>query len=192
MNHKALGRRLETWAKRQPALAARFCTVLLCLGIVVTAYQLHPYETPAQHLAVIGVLVLWLLVSFLCQRGLQSERHAFWVRFIWSGADPAALTAILFVAQAFNSPLVILYPTVIAASGFWLRVPLVATTAGMSLLGYVVLLLTSAQRQAGVVPFHWHLLAVVAILVTGISVAYLVYRVGALTRFYERRPLSQA
>jgi eukaryotic-like serine/threonine-protein kinase len=191
VNRKALGRRLESWAKRQPALVARFCTVLLCLGIVVTAYQVHPYETLAQHLAVIGVLVLWLLVSFLCQWGLHSERHAFWVRFIWSGADPAALTAILLVAQAFSSPLVILYPTLIAASGFWLRVPLVATTAGMSLLGYVVLLLASADRQPVGVPSHWHLLAVVAILATGVSVAYLVYRVGALTRFYERRPLTQ-
>ena len=45
VNPKSIGRRLEAWAKRQPALAARMCTVLLCLGIVVTAYQLHHYET---------------------------------------------------------------------------------------------------------------------------------------------------
>jgi eukaryotic-like serine/threonine-protein kinase len=191
---QAIGRRLEAWARRQPALAARFCTVLLCLGIVLTAYQLNryfqlpPYETPIQHWGVILVLVSWLVISFLCQRGLASDRHATWVRFVWSGADPAALTAILLIAQAFSSPLVILYPTLVAASGFWFRVSLVATTTVLSLLGYIVLLL---HARAGNVPFHWHVLAFVAMIVTGLTVAYLVNRVSALTRFYERRPPSE-
>ncbi len=188
LNSRGLSRRVEAWAKRQPALAARLCTVLLCLAIVVTAYQLHPYETLAQHLGVIGVLVSWLLISWLCQRGLESERHATWVRFLWSAADPAALTAILLIAQAFGSPLVIIYPTLIAASGFWLRVSLVGTTTGMSLLGYVILLVDSSHRRGVSVPFHWHLLAFVAMVVTGLAVAYLVNRVSALTRFYERCP----
>jgi serine/threonine-protein kinase len=185
---QAIGRRFEAWGRSQPALVARFCTVLLCLGIVVTAYQLHPYTTLVQHLAVIAVLVAWLSISFLCQRGVESERHATWVRFVWSGADPAALTAILLIAQAFGSPLVILYPTLIAASGFWLRVSLVATTTVLSSLGYLVLLL---HARAGNVPFHWHVLAFVAIIVTGLTVAYLVNRVSALTRFYERRPPAE-
>ena len=185
---QAIGRRFEAWGRSQPALVARFCTVLLCLGIVLTAYQLHHYTTLVQHLAVIAVLVSWLLISFLCQRGVESERHATWVRFVWSGADPAALTAILLIAQAFGSPLVILYPTLIAASGFWFRVSLVATTTVLSSLGYLVLLL---HARAGSMPFHWHVLAFVAIIVTGLTVAYLVNRVSALTRFYERRPPSE-
>jgi serine/threonine-protein kinase len=119
---------------------------------------------------------------------VESERHATWVRFVWSGADPAALTAILLIAQAFGSPLVILYPTLIAASGFWLRVSLVATTTVLSLLGYLALLL---HAHAGSMPFHWHVLAFVAIIVTGLTVAYLVNRVSALTRFYERRPPAE-
>jgi eukaryotic-like serine/threonine-protein kinase len=188
VHSQAIGRRFEAWAKRQPALAARFCTVLLCLGIVVTAYQLRHYTTLSQHLAVIAVLVSWLLISFFCQRGVASDQHAYWVRFAWSGADPVALTVILFIAQAFSSPLVILYPTLIAASGFWFRVSLVTTTTVLSLLGYSVLLLHASRLRAGNTPFHWHLLAFVAIVVTGLTVAYLVNRVSALTRFYESRP----
>jgi len=191
VNRRAIGRRLEAWAKRQPALAARCSTVLLCLGIVIIAYQLKPYESLAQHLEVIAVLIFWLVASVLCQRGLENERHASWVRFVWSGTDPTVLTAILLIAQGFGGPLVILYPTLIAASGFWLRVPLVATTAGMSLLGYLVLLWDAARRHADAVPPHWHLLSVVAIIVTAVSVAYMVYRVGSLARFCERRPLAQ-
>jgi serine/threonine-protein kinase len=189
-NQQAIGRRFESWAKRRPALAARLCTVLLCLTIVVTAYQIHHYTTLAQHLAVISVLVFWLLISFGCQRGLENERHAGWIRLVWSAADPISLTAILLIAQGFGSPLLILYPTLIAASGFWLRVPLVATTTGTSLLGYLVLLLEATHRSAGTIPFHWHILAFVGIVVTGFSVTYLVNRVSALTRFYEQRPRS--
>jgi serine/threonine-protein kinase len=188
VNQQAIGRRFESWARRQPALVARLCTVLLCLTIVVTAYQIHHYTTPAQHIAVILVLVFWLLISFLCQRGLENERHAPWVRLVWSAADPISLTGILLIAQGFGSPLLVLYPTLIAASGFWLRVPLVATTTGASLLGYLVLLLEANHRGASRIPFHWHILAVVGIVVTGFSIVYLVNRVSALTRFYEQRP----
>ncbi len=188
VSSEAIGRRFESWAKRQPALAARFCTVLLCLAIVVTAYQVHHYTTLPRHLTVLAVLVFWLLISYLCQRGLASERHAHWIRFVWSGADPAALTAILFIGQGLESPVVIVYPTLIATSGFWLRIPLVVTTTGTSFVGYLLLLVEEYHRHAGRVPFHWHLLALVAIVVTGISAAYLVNRVSALTRYYERQP----
>ena len=189
-DQQALGRRFESWAKRQPALAARLCTVLLCLTIVATAYQVHHYTTLARHLAVISVLVLWLLISFLCQRGLENERYADSIRVVWSAADPFTLTAILLIARGFGSPLLVLYPTLVAASGFWLRVPLVATTTGASLLGYLVLLLDASHRGTGAIPFHWHILAFVGIVVVGFSVVYLVNRVSALTRFYEQRPKS--
>jgi eukaryotic-like serine/threonine-protein kinase len=183
---QAIGRRFEAWARRQPALAARSCTGLLCLGIVVTAYQLTHYTTFGPQLAVDAVLVAWLLISFLCQRGVENDRHATWVRFVWCGADQVTLTAVLLIAHAFNSPLVILFPTLIAASGFWFRVSLVTTTTVLSLLGYLALLLHAHHLSAGRLPNHWHVLAFVGMIVTGVTVAYLVNRVSALTRFYER------
>jgi hypothetical protein len=178
------------------------------MGIVILAFLLHPdYESYAQFRAVIGLLLLWLWLSALCQRGLDFDRHAFWLRSVWSGIDPAVLTAILLSAQGFNSPLLILYLALISASGFWGRVSLVATTTATSLLGYMFLLWDSTlasplavrwlsadpvslRARAQFTPPHWHWLALVAILVSGMSVAYLVNRVGALTQFYERRPQS--
>jgi len=49
VNPQAIGRRFEAWAKRRPALATRICTVLLCLGIVEIAYQVHRYTAPPSH-----------------------------------------------------------------------------------------------------------------------------------------------
>jgi eukaryotic-like serine/threonine-protein kinase len=184
---QAIGRRFEAWAKRKPALAARAWTALLCLGIVLPAH----YTTRGQHLAVIAVLLAWLLISFLCQRGVEDDRHAAWVRFVWSGVDPAVLTALLLIARSFSSPVVILYPTIVAASGFWFRVPLVATTTLVSVVGYLMLLLDARLFHGGQVPIYRHLLALVGIVVTGLTVAYLVNRVSALTRFYERRPPAE-
>jgi serine/threonine-protein kinase len=184
---QSIGRRFEAWAKHRPALAAHMCSILLCLGIVVIAH----WTTLVNHVPVIAVLVSWLLISFLCQWAMESERRAVWVRFVWSVVDPVALTASIFIAQAFNSPLVILYPTLIAASGFWFRVSLVTTTTALSWLGYLVLLWQARLLRADRMPDHWHVMAIVAIIVTGLTVAYLVNRVGALTRFYERRPPAE-
>jgi eukaryotic-like serine/threonine-protein kinase len=199
VNPQAIGRRFEAWAKRKPALAARFCTVLLCMGIIIGAYwwnqhrNLPRYESFGQLVAAIGVLVSWLVTSYLCQRGVESNRHATWARFVWSAADPVALTANILITQAFDSPLVILYSTLITASGFWLRVSLVTTTTLWSLLGYAVLFLDASHRAfTGNMPppahFHRHLLAFVGMIVTGLTVAYLVNRLTVLTRFYEHRP----
>ncbi len=181
---KSIVRLFEVWTKRRPALAARICTVLVCVGILLVSWR-H-YNTT--RLAELAVLASWLVISFLCQRGVDSRRHATWVRYVWSGADPVVLTAILLIADGFRGPLVMLYPTVIAVSGFWLRVPLVTVTTLVSLLGYGVLLLEARPLPTGSVPFRWHLLAVVAMIVTGLTVAYLVNRVRALRRFYEPRP----
>jgi hypothetical protein len=61
----------------------------------------------------------------------------------------------------------------------------------LSLLGYIVLLLNAYWLRLPNVHPHWHLLALVGIVVTGLTVAYLVNRVSALTRFYECRPPAE-
>lgn len=188
INSQAIGRRFGTWTKRRPALAARLYTVLVCMLILEIAFQWTQYTKPGRHYAVLGVLVLWLALSMICQLGLASQRHSLWIRYLWSGGDVAALTAVFCIAHALESELVVLYPTLIATSGFWLRTSLVANTTAMSLLGYFILFATGTYRPTAERPIHWHLLALVAIVVTGISTAYLVNRVGALTRFYERQP----
>ena len=58
--------------------------------------------------------------------------------------------------------------------------------------GYLVLLMDANHRGIGRIPFHWHVLAFVGIVVTGFSIVYLVNRVSALTRFYEQRPRPDA
>src|SRR5262249_41736016 len=93
VNQQAIGRRVESWAGRHRALAPRLSTCLLCRTTVVRASQFHRYTTPPQHIAVSAVLVFWLFISFLCQRGRENERHADGLRVVWSAAAPITLTA---------------------------------------------------------------------------------------------------
>jgi serine/threonine-protein kinase len=188
---KAILRRFHTWFLRQPALVSRLCVMTVCMSVVITAWQLRQYMSPPQHRAVVGVLALWAVISMFCQRAIMNERRANTIRFVWAGADVCSLTAILLIAKALESPLLTLYPTLIAASGFWLRVPLVGFTTVLAFLGYCVLLVDPYRPPAGHMPPHWHLLSLMTLIVVGLSVAYLVHRVGALTRFYEPRPQGQ-
>ncbi len=63
-------------------------------------------------------------------------------------------------------------------------------TTGLCLAGYVVLLVNAAWQKDLAVPLHWHLLGLITTVVVGLSVAYLVNRVSALTRFYEKPELA--
>ena len=98
---------------------------------------------------------------------------------------------ILLLARALESPLVALYPALVATSGLWLRVPLVLFTTGTVVLGYGVLLVEAGLRGRLRGPSHWHVLVLVVVILTGLSVAYLMHRVSALTWFHERRPQVQ-
>jgi hypothetical protein len=185
---RELPHRLYAWARRQPALVSRLLAMALCLSISATAYQIYHHVSLGRHLAVLAVLGVWALISLLCQKALTSRSRADAARFAWAGADVACLTAILLIDQGLESPLTALYPALIATSGLWLRVPLVAFTTGAVAFGYSLLVLHTYHRQAAHVPPHWHLVVLVVLVLSGLSVAYLVHRVRALTRFYERGP----
>jgi hypothetical protein len=137
---------------------------------------------------VLAVLAGWAVASVLCQMAMQRTRHTDLVRFLWAGADATLVTAILLIDHALNSPLLALYPALVAASGLWQRVRLVAFTTALTLTGYLLLVLKEYHSGAGGVPWHWHLITMVILLFSGFVVAYLVHRVRVLSHFSEARP----
>ncbi len=195
--------RFQVWIRRQPALAARLVALVICAVISEVAWRWPPKlgkpnysDLHTQHLEVLAVLALWAVASILCQIYIHRTRHTDLVRFLWAGADAVFLTFILQIDKALYSPLLALYPALIAASGLWQRVRLVAFTAALTLIGYTLLMLlyhppqyantTSASGTS--YPWHWHLITMVVLVFTGLIVAYLVHRVRVLTQLSEPRP----
>jgi eukaryotic-like serine/threonine-protein kinase len=180
--------RLRLWGRRQPALASHLVALAMCAAISDATFRLTHHMTLARHAGIIAVLAFWAVISGLCQWGLQQKRWGASTCFAWAGADAVLLTAVIYLAQGLNSPLIALYLALIALSGLWFRSAVVGSTTALSMLGYLVLLCAGSARPSWHVQSSWHVLFFVAMAITGLVVAYLVHRVQTLSRFYGSRP----
>ena len=185
----SLGARVRHWSRRQPALATRLGGLAVCAGIAQATYHLQHPVTLALHIEIMTLLGIWALVSALCQWAMQREQWAELTRFGWAAADVVLLTAALMLDEALNGLLMCAYLALVAASGLWLRVSIVAFTTILAMLGSGVLVLAGYWYYHQLQKPNWYLIFLATLVVTGFAVSYLVYRVRALSRFYERRPL---
>ncbi len=181
--------RLLLWIRRQPALASHLLALAACALVSHAAFEIAPHMSPQRHWAILAVLAFWAVLSAGCQRTLRRPGWSEAACFLWSGADAALLTLVLHLAGALHGPLVALYLAMIALSGLWYRKALVAMTTLLSMTGYGILLGVDSSAQPVQTPASWHLLFFVAMAITGVVVAYLVYRVQTLSRFYAQRPV---
>ena len=177
------------WARREPALASRLIGLVICATIAQANYHSLHNVPLSLHVNVMVTLGVWMLVSVACQALLRHDRWPGAARFVWSAADVLLLTAILKIDDALLSPIVVGYPMLIVASGLWFRVPLVAFTTVVSVLGYAALLADNFANGGVFQRWNWHSVFVVTLGVIGFVVAYQVRRVRALSRYYEGRPL---
>jgi eukaryotic-like serine/threonine-protein kinase len=180
--------RFHQWARQHPALLARLLGLTLCASIAQFNYQLTHLVPLLLHGKVMSVLAIWAAVSVFCDWGLQQPRWAQRVRLLWASADVLLLTALLYIDLALESPLVTLYPVLIAASGLWFQVGLVAQVTVLSAFGYSFLVLNHSWQHGPLEHPNWHLIFLVGLASAGSSVAYLVHRVRVLSRFHESRP----
>lgn len=176
------------WMRRQPALVSRLIGLGICMAIAQVKYGYHPTVSLPQHTRIVSVLGIWALLSVLCQWALEQGRWSKRVPFIWVAVDAVCLTAVLWLDEAMPGPLLGSFFALVAASGLWFRVPLVALTTLLAALGYGFLLLDDFSRHHRLEHTNWHVIFVVLLVLTGCAVAYQVHRVRALSRFYGRRP----
>jgi eukaryotic-like serine/threonine-protein kinase len=181
-----LGQQFQRWARREPALVAHLATLGVCAAIAQLTYQLTHAVSLGFHTSIMAILVAWALVSFACQTAMRRPPWAEPMRFAWIWLDVVFFSLILYLDEAFASPLVIGYPLLIAASGLWFRDALVWFTTVMAILSFGVLLVLNWQEVQDV---HKHIMFLVSLAATGFIVTYQVHRVRTLSRYYERRSL---
>ena len=184
-----LGQRFWSWTRRQPALAMR----LGALGVFFVVEWINYWaQVPGMdfpfHVKMMSLLGGWAVVAFVCQQFLESGRWPIRSRFVWGLLDAIFLLAVLLVADGVASPLIVVYPLLIVASGLWFRVRFVWFMTLLSVLSYAVLIVDSLlwrpEFQAG---FNRHLVFLVGLCILGAVQTYLVHRVRTLSSFYGRQ-----
>ncbi len=196
-----LGQRLWGWTRRQPALASRFAALgLFYLAFLIVESLKYRFDPKSAadwpfHWRMLALLAIWTTVSIVCQQFLESRRWSFPARFVWGTLDSLLLLAVLLVANGVTSPLVVGYGLLIVGAGLWFRVRFVTFMTALSLISYGVL----------VADFYWvrhdryeeevqlyadpgrHVINLLALILLGAVVAYLVHRVRTLSSFYGRQ-----
>ncbi len=194
----SIGEKVWRWARRQPALASR-CVALSAFyatfcGVEAVRYLADRTYRPDGpfHAEMALLLGVWMSVSVVCQRLHDSRRWSVPGRFVWGTLDSLLLLAVLLIADGVASPLVIGYVLLIVGSGLWFRVRFVSFMTVMSLISYGILVADFYWRRTELqanfdTEADRHVVMVVALLLLGAVVAYLVHRVRTLSSFYGRQ-----
>ncbi|MFO0807165.1 MAG: serine/threonine-protein kinase [Gemmataceae bacterium] len=175
--------RLWRWARREPALASRLAALIAFGGLCTFNVWALPADRPMTF-QVMGLLAIWAATSVFFQRLLALPQWSMIAACLWSAADVLLLTAVQLAVGAWQSPLLIGYPFLVAASGLWSRVPIVWVTTGFTVVGYIWLVAndpTTTDRQS----VTRQVAFLIALTVLGFLTAYQVQRVRALSRYYE-------
>ena len=187
-----LGHRMARWARRQPALASRLGALGVFYLIGSVNYLCGVIETP-YYLQTSVLLAIWAAASVVFQQFLDSQRWSIPARFVWGMLDSLLLLALLLVADGAASPLVVGYPLLIVASALWFRVRFVSFMTLLCLVSYGILVIDFYRWRPKLLQARFdteadrHVIFAVALVVVGMVVAYLVYRVRTLSSFSDRK-----
>ncbi|MGF1583080.1 MAG: serine/threonine protein kinase [Gemmataceae bacterium] len=176
---------IRRWIRREPALVSHLAALFVSTMIVGLRGFLSGIFT-LNHNATLVLLGVLGVVAVVFQRLLNRQKHRDTVRATWAATDAALVTIILLINNDLVTPVPIVYPMMVAASGLWFLTVLVWTTTIFCMLGYLALLLESMVRGADLL-YHHHVLFLVGLAVLGGVVGYQVDRVRALSRYYEHR-----
>jgi serine/threonine-protein kinase len=188
---------VRRWVRREPALVSRLAGLGVATVIVQAAYLYNrSINELGYHLQIMSILGAWAVVSFLFQRLLHRENWVDTARFAWAAADAALLTLLLSticrhapqgpIPYAPLGPLLIGYPLLVAASGMFFRVRLVWFMTAACLISYAVLLICHPDQRN---PPHYPMIFGAVLGVLGVIVAYQVYRVRVLSRYFDRQQM---
>ncbi len=184
------GQQVLRWTRRQPALAARL-GALGTFYLVETGFYLLGAVDAEFHWKVTWPVIAWALASVILQQCDSSRRLAMPAQFGWGLLDSVMLLVVLLIADGAASPLVVGYPLLIVGSALWFRVRFVWFMTALSLLSYAALIvdlhLRRPELQERLEPaLNRHVVFIVALIVMGAVVAYLVHRVRVLSSYFGR------
>ena len=201
-----LGDRARRWLRRESGLAARLAIMAVVAVIMQTRHLIAGFSWQ-YHLNIKIAFGIWAMLAFVFQWFLRREKTAEFARLAWAVTDPLILTYVLYNAEEIGrpeeiGPILVGYPVLITASGLWFSVRNVIVSTIGCIVCYVTLLFLlflkeeSARRlqeesmrllqEERIGQPHYPFIFVTALIVMGSAVAYQVYRVRTLSRYFEQ------
>jgi len=177
-----LANRLRRWIRRESGLAARLAIMLVVMGIIETTYFVNPgpfYNRLEIRLS-FGV---WAALAWVLQWMLRREKTAGLARVVWALTDPILLLIVLRLAPPSIGTILVGYPVLVAASGLWFDVRLVAISTAACMISYIAVLFRTDEVTT---PWHYPLIFIAALAVIGFMVGFQVHRVRTLSRYFEQ------
>jgi serine/threonine-protein kinase len=178
--------KFRRWARREPALVSRLAGVLATATIVQIRYFFAEDITADYHYRIMSLFAVCAAMAFLFQRMMHNDSLAQPARFGWAASDVLILTSLLYLSDLPIGAILIGYPLLIAAAGLFFLVRLVLFTTVLSLCSFAVLLMIRPEILKHDRP-HYLLIFAAVLAVQGLITAHQVYRVRALSRYYEQR-----
>ncbi|MGH7199075.1 MAG: serine/threonine-protein kinase, partial [Planctomycetaceae bacterium] len=178
-----LWQRVRRWSRREPALVMHLGGILAAAAVIQVRHMAVGAD-PEYHWAIMVRLGVWAVVAFIFQKMLNVDRLVQFTRYAWSAADVILFTSLLFVADQPVGTLLGAYALLIAASGLFFQVRLVWFTTFTALASYTALILLQPDPNE---PRHYPIIFGTVLAVLGFVVAYQVYRVRVLSRYYDGR-----
>ena len=187
--------KFRRWTRREPEVVSRLAGLGLVSLLTELNYRvLSPAPDARSHASIQMILALWAALTLLFPVLHRRVRRFDRVRGLWSAADMLCLTLSIWVLEALDSPLLIGYPLMIAASGLWFRERIVWLTAAMATAGYLALYVHEAVAWIGWRPvliepatLPYANIFVACLALTGFVVVELIKRIKMLSRYYEVR-----
>ena len=146
------------------------------------------------HVQVTLLAVAWTMLAVGTLLCLRQRIFPRWLKLFSTGADIVLLTAILYVSNGPQSPLVLGYPLIIVLATLRLSLPLVRFATAGSMLAYVCLLGCAKWPQTFgwgdvdlSVPRYEQLIVLLALALTGIILGQVVRRVRHLAEEFANR-----
>lgn len=176
-----LANRLRRWIRRESGLAARLASMAAATTIVEGQHLLsrRPWT---YHIEIKLTFAVWAVLSLIFQWLLRREKTAELARLAWAVTDPVLLLIVLYLAEDIG-PILVGYPVLVAASGLWFSVRLVAVSTIGCIVSYAALLV---MRHDPTDQPHYPLIFTASLAVIGLIVAFQVYRVRTLSRYFEQ------
>lgn len=172
---------VRRWVRRESGLASRLA-IMGVVAIIMQTWHLLAGRSWHYHLNIKIAFAVWALLAIVFQWFLRRDKTAEFARLAWAVSDPLLLTYVLLNANEIG-PILVGYPVLITASGLWFRVRNVIVSTAGCILCYGALVL---MRHDPTGEPHYPFIFITALIVMGSAVAFQVYRVRTLNRYFEQ------